>query len=42
MRINREILDGRYFSPKSFEMDSDGRMWVKNVYEIIILDFREV
>jgi hypothetical protein len=39
MRINREILDARYFSPQSFEM---GRMWVKNVYEIIILDFREV
>lgn len=40
VNVNKSIVDGGYFAPKMFQLDSDGGLWVKCIDQILIIDFR--
>lgn len=42
MKVDRGIVNGGYFAPRRFELDSDGGLWVKCYDQILVIDFRKI
>jgi ligand-binding sensor domain-containing protein len=37
-KINADSFDGKYFAPKSIELDNDGMLWIKSYDQIFVVN----